>query len=230
MAKFVSVVDDYSLRTKAFFQPTVRKQKMKIVYLYLVTTMSLAALPLVSTAHVDALMQDCNGCHGENGVSQWTDIPTIAGMVEFVHSDALYIYKDGERSCAETEYRQGDTSRAPNDMCKVAASLSDDDIEALAAAYDKFEYVRAKQEFDATLAAAGESVHNEHCDRCHSDGGTNPDDESGMLGGQWMGYMKSSFAEYLAGEREQSNKMKEKMDLLSDDDVTALLHYYASQQ
>ena len=82
----------------------------------------------------------------------------------------------------------------------------------------------------AGLATAGAAVHNEHCDRCHSDAGMNVDDEAGMLGGQWMGYLETTFAEYAAGEREQPNKMKEKMDLLSDDDVTALLHYYASQQ
>ena len=196
----------------------------------LVSIVLLIAPALGMSADLDALMENCNGCHGDNGVSQWTDIPTIAGLVEFVHSDALYIYKDGERPCAETEYRQGDTSRPPTDMCRIAADLSDDDIEALAAAYDKFPYVRAKQEFDSALAAAGEAVHDQHCDRCHSDAGTNPDDEAGMLGGQWMGYLEATFAEYIAGQREQPAKMKEKMDLLSEEDAVALLHFYAAQQ
>ena len=51
-----------------------------------------------------------------------------------------------------------------------------------------------------------------------------------MLDGQWTGYFETSFVEYAAGEREQPNKMKEKMDLLNADDVRALLHYYASQR
>lgn len=190
----------------------------------------LLAAPIAGAADVEAIMQGCNDCHGDNGISQWSDVPTIAGIAEFVQSDALYIYRDRERPCATGEYRQGDTSRAPTDMCTITQDLSDDDIDAVAAAYAELPYVPAKQDFDASLAAAGESVHNEHCDRCHSDAGMNVEDEAGMLGGQWMGYLETTFAEYIAGEREQPSKMKDKMDLLGADDVKALLHYYASQQ
>jgi sulfide dehydrogenase cytochrome subunit len=115
-------------------------------------------------------------------------------------------------------------------MCDVAAGLSDDDIVAIAAHYAALAFVPAKQEFDAALASAGEAVHNEQCDRCHSDGGGNPEDEAGILAGQHMGYLKNTFAEYASGAREQPSKMQEKMDQLSADDVNALLHYYASQQ
>ncbi len=192
-----------------------------------------AAFLAASFAHagdLDAMMADCNGCHGDDGVSQWTDVPTIAGLAEFVHVDALYIYQDEARPCAESEYRQGDTSRAPTTMCAIAAELSEDDIDALAAAYAELPYVKATQEFDAALAATGEGLHKEHCDRCHSDAGTNPDDEAGMLGGQMMGYLRTTFAQYADGSREQPGKMKEKMDALSAEDAEALIHYYGSIQ
>ncbi len=179
---------------------------------------------------LDALIEDCNGCHGDNGVSQWTDVPTIAGLAEFVHVDALYIYQEEGRPCAESEYRQGDTSRPATTMCAIAAELSEDDIDALAAAYAELPYVKATQDFDAALAATGEGLHKQHCDKCHSDAGTNPDDEAGMLGGQMMGYLETTFAEYADGSREQPGKMKEKMDALSADDVKALIHYYGSIQ
>ncbi len=184
----------------------------------------------INAAEIEALMEDCNGCHGDNGVSQWSDVPTIAGIAEFVHADALFVFKDGDRLCAENEYRQGDTSRPATTMCEVAAALSDDDIEAIAAEYAALPYVKAVQEFDAALAATGEAVHDELCDRCHADAGMDPEDEAGMLGGQWMDYLRSTFAEYAAGDRDQLEKMEVKMDLLSDDDVEALLHYYGSQQ
>ena len=115
-------------------------------------------------------------------------------------------------------------------MCDVAADLSDDDIESLAEHYSGLKFVAAKQEFDAALAAKGAEIHKSECDRCHSDGGSNADDEASILAGQWMGYLRTSFAQYASGERPQDNKMKEKMDPLSADDVEALLHYYASQQ
>ena len=186
--------------------------------------------PVVAAADVDALMDGCNGCHGDNGVSQWSDVPTIAGLAEFVHVDALYVYQDEARPCAESEYRQGDTSRAATTMCAVAADLSEDDIDALAAAYAALPYVKATQEFDAAKAEAGKAVHDKQCDRCHSDAGTNPEDEAGMLGGQLVGYLRDTFAQYADGSREQPGKMQEKMDALSADDTEALIHYYASIQ
>jgi len=183
-----------------------------------------------AVAEVDTMMADCNGCHGDGGVSQSTDVPTIAGLAEFVHVDALYVYQDEARPCSESEYRHGDTSRPATTMCAIAAELSEDDIDALAAAYAALPYVKAKQDVDAGLAAAGKALHDEGCDRCHSDEGTNPDDEAGMLGGQMMGYLTQSFADYRSGDREQPGKMKEKIDLLSDDDVVALVNYYGSVQ
>ena len=187
-------------------------------------------IPALSSADVDALMQNCNGCHGDDGVSQSSDVPTIAGLAEFVHIDALFIYQDEARPCAESEYRQGDTSRPATTMCAVAADLSEDDIEALAAAYAGIPYVKAKQDFDAGLAAAGKAIHDKDCDRCHSEEGTNPEDEAGMLGGQQMGYLRDTMAAYADGSREQPGKMKQKLDALSADDVEALVHYYGSVQ
>lgn len=192
---------------------------------------SLLLAPLAAnSADTDTMMQDCNGCHGDNGVSQWADVPTIAGVPEFVHSDALFIFRDGDRPCAESKYRQGDTGRAATDMCRVAAELSDEQIDDIAAAYAELPFTSAKQDFEAGLAAQGQAVHEENCDRCHSDGGTNVDDEAGILGGQWMGYLETTLAQYKAGEREQPKKMEESLAELSDDDVKALVHYYGSQQ
>ncbi|MDH3621016.1 MAG: cytochrome c-553 [Gammaproteobacteria bacterium] len=187
-------------------------------------------IPALASADLDALMQNCNGCHGDDGVSQSTDVPTIAGLPEFVHVDALFIYQDEARPCAESEYRHGDTSQPATTMCAVAADLSEDDIEALAAAYAGIPYVKATQEFDADKAAAGKVLHDDKCDRCHSEEGTNPEDEAGMLGGQMMGYLRDSFAAYADGSREQPGKMKQALDAMSADDVEALVHYYASVQ
>ncbi|MCG8370156.1 MAG: c-type cytochrome [Proteobacteria bacterium] len=186
--------------------------------------------PALAAADLDALMQDCDGCHGEGGVSQWSDMPSIAGLGEFVIVDALYVYQDEARPCADSEYRLGDTSRPATNMCAAVAELSEDAIDALAASYGNMDWVKATQPFDAELAAAGEEVHDRLCDRCHSDAGTNPDDEASMLGGQQMDYLRTTFAEYAAGTRGQPKKMKQKMDELSADDAEALVHYYGSIQ
>ena len=115
-------------------------------------------------------------------------------------------------------------------VARLGKLISDEQIDEIAAYYAVMEFVPAKQDFDAALAATGKAVHDDKCEKCHSDGGTNPDDEAGILGGQWMGYMKATFAEYRAGEREQPKSMEEVLNALSEDDAKALLHYYASLQ
>ncbi|MBT8091385.1 MAG: cytochrome c-553 [Gammaproteobacteria bacterium] len=203
---------------------------MKRLPIYLMTAVLATTFSAANAGDVDALMKGCNDCHGPGGVSTSSDVPSLAGFPEFVHSDALYMYRDNERPCAESKYRHGDTSRPAISMCGVAAKLSDDDIDALAAAYAELPYVKMKQDFDATLAAAGKAIHDEHCDKCHSEAGTNPDDEAGMMGGQPMGYLRSSFKEFAADARSQPKKMKEKFDMLSEADLEALAHYYGSIQ
>lgn len=196
----------------------------------LLMTIILTAGSGAAAGDLDAIIASCDGCHGENGVSRWTDVPTIAGIDAFVHSDALYIYRDEARPCAMSEFRCGDTGKAATSMCEVTADLSDDQIDAIAEHYAALPFVPARQEFDADLAAAGKVIHDRECARCHSDGGSNPEDEASILSGQWMGYLETTFAEYASGEREQMDKMKVKMDALSAADTKALIHYYASQQ
>lgn len=202
---------------------------MKKNWICMMLLASMPGAPALA-GHFDAVVKDCNGCHGNKGVSQWDDVPTIAGIDAFVHSEALYIYRDEGRPCAKSQYRQGDTSRPETSMCEIAAELDDEMIEKLAAHYAALPFVPAKQKFDAALAAQGKAIHDRDCSRCHSNGGSSPDDEASILAGQWMGYLRVTFAQYASGEREQPGKMKEKMDSLSDTDVEALLHYYASQQ
>jgi sulfide dehydrogenase cytochrome subunit len=194
------------------------------------STILLLVTSTSSAGDVESIMNTCNDCHGEQGVSQWSNIPTIAGLAEFVHADALYIYRDEERPCSESEYQRGDTSRPATSMCAVTAELSDDQIDAIAAAYAGLPYVPASQPFDASLVAAGQAVHEEFCDRCHSKGGTDPEDEAGILGGQQTGYLRQTFDEYAAESRYQPDKMQEAMGKLSANDIEALLNYYASLQ
>lgn len=203
---------------------------MKVLVSAIFASLIIFASTTATATDVGAITKECNDCHGNGGVSQWDDMPTIAGVPAVVQEDALFIYRDRERPCAESKYRQGDTNRPATTMCDVAGGLSDDEIVEIAAHYAALTFVPAKQEFDSALASAGEAVHNEQCDRCHSEGGANPEDEAGILAGQHMGYLKTAFAEFASGAREQPPKMKEKMDQLSADDVTALVHFYASQQ
>lgn len=179
---------------------------------------------------LETLTDTCNSCHGANGVSQWLDMPTIAGISPFVHADALYFFRDNARPCETSEFRTGDTDRAATDMCAVAAELTDDEVEAIAEHYGALSFVPSKQNFDPARATAGKLVHDRDCEICHADGGRDAADDAGILGGQQREYLERSMREYRVGAREQPDKMAAKIDALGAGDIDALLHYYASLQ
>ena len=187
-------------------------------------------LPFASADVLDDIEQ-CDGCHGKDGVSAESDVPSIAGVSPFIIEEYMFEYRDDARPCRESEYRAGDTERLPTDMCVIAKELSEEEIPEIADFYGSKEFTAAKQEFDAAKAAIGAKLHRRDCEKCHSDGGSYADDDAGMLAGQWMPYLEQVFADYAAGERGMlEDKMKEKMDPLDAESTSALIHYYASLQ
>jgi len=184
----------------------------------------------VMAADLDEVIRECNDCHGDDGVSEWADVPTIGGVSAFVVSDALYFYRDKERPCDESKFRQGDTDRPATDMCAVAADLSDDDIDAIAEHYAELTFKAAPQEFDASLVDEGKRIHDQECENCHADSARDPEEDAGILAGQWTDYLREQFEYYEAGKRSQPEKMEAKVSVLTDADKDALLSFYASMQ
>ena len=58
--------------------------------------LGLLAFPALA-ADVATLARQCEDCHGKNGVSQWDDVPTIAGISAPVHGDFLLAYQEKAR-------------------------------------------------------------------------------------------------------------------------------------
>ena len=182
-------------------------------------------------AEVGEIADQCDECHGTDGVSTEGDVPSIAGISPFIIEEYMFEYRDEARICRESKYRSGDLERSATDMCVVAQDLSEDDIIAIAEFYGSKEFVAAKQEFDADKAAAGAKVHKKLCEKCHADGGSYADDDASILAGQWMPYLEQALADQLSGDRTMlDEKMREKTDQLSEGDGEALVHFYGSQQ
>ena len=186
--------------------------------------------PGAVAADIATLTRQCQDCHGENGVSQWDDVPTIAGISAPVHGDYLLAYQEKSRPCHPSKYRLGDTTRAETDMCAIAAKLSAADVEAIAAHFAAKPFVAAKQPFDAAKAAAGKALHARDCAKCHANGGRDPDDDGSILGGQHLKYLQQALADLRSGERVATKKMGEKLSKWTDAEAEAVAHYYASLQ
>lgn len=192
-----------------------------------------AAWFVIPRANADVMddIDQCNDCHGEDGVSIESDVPSIAGVSPFIIEEYMFEYRDGARPCRESKYRTGDTDRPATDMCAIARNLSEEEIPEIAEYYGTKRFVAAAQDFDAEKAAAGKKIHRRECEKCHSDGGSYADDDASILAGQWMPYLEQVFADYAAGDRAMlDEKMKEKTDPLDTESISALIHYYASLQ
>jgi len=184
-----------------------------------------------ASADVTDIANECDRCHGANGVSTESDIPSIAGISPFILEEYMFEYRDNARTCRESEYRSGDLEQPATDMCVVADELSESKVTAIAEFYGSKEFVAAQQEFDADKAMAGAKVHKRLCKKCHSDGGSYADDDASILAGQWMPYLEQALADQVSGDRTMlDEKMREKTDQLSDEDAVSLIHFYGSQQ
>lgn len=172
----------------------------------------------------------CEDCHGKGGVSQESDIPTISGFSDIAISDILLAYQDGSRTAISSKFRAGDTSRPETDMGKITKELSEALIEQLAAHYSSKEFVSSKQPFDPELAANGAKIHKVECTKCHEDGGSSPDDDVGLLAGQWTPYLRTALTNFRNDTRDTEPKMLKLVKGLKDSEIESLLHYWASQQ
>ena len=184
----------------------------------------------VSAADVAKLVEPCLSCHGKDGVSTEADVPSIASLSEVYLTGTLEKFQKKERPCIESEIREGSQKGTRTDMCKSVKGLSASDIQQIAEYFAAKTFVRTPQVFDAALAKKGKQLHNSRCDTCHSISGTLPSDDTGILGGQKMTYLKNEIKHFKEGKRPINKKMKPKLDALSDAEIESLIHFYGSVQ
>jgi sulfide dehydrogenase cytochrome subunit len=188
------------------------------------------AFPLSAvSADLDALIEECDSCHGPQGASTDSDVPIIGGQPSKYIADSLALYQDWGRPCIKSAYRHGDTSKPVTTMCKVSADLGFDDMEALGNYYSEQKFVAAKQDFDPAKASAGAILHEKHCVSCHLESG-NVAGRGPILSGQWASYLKTQVGQALTGEHLVPPLMERQFIEFSVEDIDALMNFYASQQ
>lgn len=177
---------------------------------------------LPATAIAEApVTSDCVDCHGADGLAaENLDAPVIAGMPAVHIEEAIYAYKDGARQC-----------RYEPLMCETVKHTGDERIADLAEHYAGLPRDASGEPFDSDLAARGEQIHTRLCVSCH----VPPDDPAvadklGIpLHGQRGVYLRYALKSYMDGRRENLlDAMGEKLAQVNDDDIEALVNYYAS--
>jgi sulfide dehydrogenase cytochrome subunit len=192
--------------------------------------LGLSLSTVASADDVAKLVEPCFSCHGKNGNSTDPEIPNIASYSEEYLAKTLKRYQNKERPCVETEIRTGSQKGKKNDMCKVTHGLSDGDITKIGEYFADQTFVRTPQTFDAELAKKGRSIQKRKCDTCHSEGGSVPSDNAGILAGQKMAYLRQQIKFFKEGKRPMTRKMKPKLESLDDGEIEAVINYFGSFQ
>jgi len=174
--------------------------------------------------------QKCMMCHGPDGASKHSSIPIIGGYSVKYIVESVKNFRKKLRPCAEVTIQSGPKKGSRSDMCKVVAELSDADADAAARYLARKPFVRAKQPFDPEKAARGQSIYGKLCRRCHEENGSSPEEDNGIVAGQWTPYLKAQLVAFRAGKRAIDEKMKVRLEKVSPEDEEAILHFYASQQ
>jgi sulfide dehydrogenase cytochrome subunit len=164
----------------------------------------------------EMLAQSCMACHGTRGASNQQAIPTIGGQIESYLNLSLKAYRDGTRPSTVME--------------RIAKAYSTKEIEALAIYFSIQPFVRPLQNTDPDKVALGQSVHKRKCHRCHlHDGWDTSEDDSPLLAGQKLDYLRRNMVEILAGRRIVELNMNSALLKSTPEEIDAVLHFYASQ-
>jgi sulfide dehydrogenase cytochrome subunit len=192
--------------------------QVKFTSIFLVTLFTISFELAAFAADSETLVKQCAMCHGKDGNSKSSSIPSFGGSSEKYFKYAIDAYKNGGRK---------------SDMMKrFVDNLSAEDVNKLATYYSQQEYKPAEQEFDPQLADKGQELHNTYCAKCHDNNGRVDPHNYGVLAGQWMPYLKLSIKEYLEGARRVNpmmvKKLKRVQSEVGEEGFEQLVHFYAS--
>ncbi len=166
------------------------------------------------------LSATCAGCHGERGVSQMPNTPSLAGQL------ATYTYKQLQ------DYKNG--SRAHDMMAPIAAGLSDQDMADLAVWFGSLPAPQHKPgnetlEIAEQLVSKGDGKRTvPSCFVCHGRHGEGEKMDIPALAGQQADYFAETLKAYKSGARHNDiySRMRLISQQLSDAEIQELAKYY----
>jgi cytochrome c553 len=158
----------------------------------------------------------CTGCHGDNGISQTENIPSLAGQPDqFIQWQLVY-------------FRSG--TRKNEQMQPIVEGINNEDIRNLGAYFASLAPPKASQgDDDPDLSKKGaQAAVGRRCASCHTDNfaGTKA---VARIASQREEYLNKALHDYKSGVRSGGGQaaMAEVAYPLSEEEITALAHYLA---
>src|ERR1700726_1402669 len=157
----------------------------------------------------------CVGCHGEAGISQTENIPSLAGQQDQFIQWQLVFFRAG--------------SRKNEQMQPIVEQLNNEDIRNLGAYFAQLAPPKAPADDNPDLSKKGaQAAVGRRCASCHTDSfaGTKA---VARVAGQREEYLLKALHDYKSGVR-SGGGMAAMADVaypLSEEEITALAHYLA---
>ncbi len=160
----------------------------------------------------------CAGCHGENGISQMENIPSLAGQPDQFLQWQLVFFRAG--------------SRKNEQMQPIVEEINNEDIRNLGAYFSSLTPPKGLEDNDPDLSKKGAQVAvGRRCASCHTDNfaGTKA---VARLAGQREEYLVKALHDYKAGQRVGGGvaAMADIAYGMSEEEITAVAHYLAHLQ
>jgi cytochrome c553 len=178
-----------------------------------------AAIAIVSSAHAADVAagkekaEMCIACHGEGGVSQMENTPSLAGQPDQFIQWQLVFFRAGIRKNEQ--------------MQPVVEQLNKEDIRNLGAYFASLTPPKGKQDDNPDLSRKGaQAAADRGCASCHRD--YSGSEAVPRVAGQRQDYLLKALHDYKSGVRSGGMPVMESVALsLSEEEIEALAHYLA---
>jgi cytochrome c553 len=192
---------------------------MRIAAIGIALAAAIAFGPIARAADIaagKAKAELCVGCHGENGISQMENMPSLAAQPDLFIQWQLVFFRAGTRKNEQ--------------MQPIVDQLNNEDIRNLGAYFASLEPPKpAKPDDDPDLSKKGaQAAAGRRCASCHLDtyAGTKA---VARVAGQREDYLLKALRDYKSGVRSGGAMaaMAEVAFPLSEEEIEALAHYLA---
>ena len=157
----------------------------------------------------------CSACHGENGISQMENIPSLAAQPDQFIQWQLIFFRAGTRKNEQ--------------MQPIVEQLDNNDIRNLGAYFASLPPPERKTDDNPDLSAKGkQAAAGRRCASCHLDSFAGTKAVS-RIAGQREDYLLKALHDYKSGVRAGGGMaaMAEVAYALSEEEIEALAHYLA---
>ena len=158
----------------------------------------------------------CSGCHGENGISQMENVPSLAAQPDLFIQWQLVFFRSGTRKNEQ--------------MQPILEQIDNNDIRNLGAYFASLKPPEGKKPDDnPDLSAKGaQAAVGRRCASCHTESYAGTKAVS-RIAGQREDYLVKALRDYKSGVRAGGGMaaMAEVAYSLSEEEITALAHYLA---